>query len=263
MSDELNPERVAPLFRGSLGTPYVYAARCESTQRLLGDGDGHGAVAVCDEQTAGRGRLGRPWAAPPGTALLCSILLDRPPARNPAELSIVSALATAQTVEAATGLEARIKWPNDVLLEGRKVAGILLEGRPGMIALGIGLNVNQTEDQLPDRPQFPAGSLSTADGVRRDRAPILVDLLDRLELQYGRWADGGLAGLLPAVVRRDALSGLEIEIGSLRGTAAGIAVGGELVLETAEGRRLVSTGEVVLVAGSGRRPGHGPLVELS
>jgi biotin-(acetyl-CoA carboxylase) ligase len=110
--------------------------------------------------------------------------------------------------------------------------------------------VNQTEDQLPDRPQFPAGSLYTADRVRRDRASILVDLLDRLELQYGRWGVGGLADLLPDVVRRDALCGLEVEIGPLRGTGAGIAAGGELVLDTAEGRRLVSTGEVALVAGS-------------
>ena len=151
---------MVPLLRGRLGTPYIYAARCESTQRLLTDAEPHGAVAACDEQTAGRGRLGRPWQAPAGTALLCSILLRRPTGLNPAELSVVSALATAETVEHVTSLDARIKWPNDVLLGDRKVAGILLEGRPRTIVLGIGLNVNQTETQLPDRPQFPAGSPS-------------------------------------------------------------------------------------------------------
>ena len=247
MNDMLTPERVLPLLSGSLGRPYVYAARCESTQRLLTDAEPHGAVAACDEQTAGRGRLGRTWQAPVGTALLCSILLRRPTGRNPAELSVVSALATAETVEHATGLGARIKWPNDVLLGDRKVAGILLEGRPGTIVLGIGLNVNQTEAQLPDRPQFPAGSLFTSDGNRRERAPVLAELLVRVELLYERWADEGLAPLLPDIAQRDALHGAEIEIGALRGRAGGIAEGGELVLETAEGRCLVSTGEVKLI----------------
>ena len=218
MNDAVTPERVVPLLRGRLGTPYIYAARCESTQRLLTDAEPHGAVAACDEQTAGRGRLGRPWQAPAGTALLCSILLRRPTGRNPAELSVVSALATAETVEHVTSLDARIKWPNDVLLGDRKVAGILLEGRPGTIVLGIGLNVNQTEAQLPDRPQFPAGSLFTSDGNRRERAPILAELLVRVELLYERWAEEGLAPLLPDVARRDALHGSEIEIGALRGT---------------------------------------------
>jgi BirA family biotin operon repressor/biotin-[acetyl-CoA-carboxylase] ligase len=247
VNDTVTPERVVPLLRGRLGTPYIYAARCESTQRLLTDAEPHGAVAACDEQTAGRGRLGRPWQTPAGTALLCSILLRRPPGRNPAELSVVSALATAETIEHVTSVDACIKWPNDVLLGGRKVAGILLEGRPGTIVLGIGLNINQTEAQLPDRPQFPAGSLFTSDGNRRERAPILAELLVRLELLYERWAEEGLAALLPEVAGRDALHGTEIEIGALRGRAAGIAEGGELVLETAEGRCLVSTGEVTLI----------------
>jgi BirA family biotin operon repressor/biotin-[acetyl-CoA-carboxylase] ligase len=248
VTDTVTPEQVVPLLRGGLGTPYIYATRCESTQRLLTDDEPHGAVAVCDEQTAGRGRLGRPWQAPAGAALLCSILLRRPSGRNPAELSIVSALATAETVERATGLDAEIKWPNDVLLTGRKVAGILLEGRPESIVLGIGLNINQTEAQLPSRPQFPAGSLFTTDGARRERAPILAQLLEQVELHYERWASAGLAGLLPEVARRDALRGSEIEIGSLRGTAAGIAEGGELVLETPQGRRLIATGEVTVTA---------------
>ena len=141
------------------------------------------------------------------------------PARNPAELSVVSALATAETVEHVTSLDARIKWPNDVLLGDRKVAGILLEGRPSTIVLGIGLNVNQTEAQLPDRPQFPAGSLFTSDGNRRERAPILAELLVRVELLYERWANEGLASLLPDIARRDALRGSELEIGALRGTS--------------------------------------------
>jgi BirA family biotin operon repressor/biotin-[acetyl-CoA-carboxylase] ligase len=222
----------------------VYAARCASTQQLLDDGLPHGAVAVCDEQTAGRGRLGRSWHAPPGTAILCSTLLRKPRDRNPAELSLVAALATAETVEQATELSAGIKWPNDVLLDGdRKVAGILLEGRAHTVALGIGINVNQTDAALPVRPHFPAASLLLVDGARRERAPILAELLVRLELAYERWAVGGLAELLPGILRRDALRGRPVEIGATRGTAAGIAETGELVLATPEGTRLISSGE--------------------
>jgi BirA family biotin operon repressor/biotin-[acetyl-CoA-carboxylase] ligase len=230
--------------RGRLGDPYVYAARCESTQQLLDGALPHGAVAVCEEQTAGRGRLGRSWQAPAGAALLCSTLLRRPPDRNSAELSLVAAVATAETVEHETGLSARIKWPNDVLLGGdRKVAGILLEGRAGTVLLGIGINVNQTADELPARPHFPAASLFLVDGMRRERAPILAELLVRLELAYERWAGGGLTELLPGILRRDALRGRAVEIGELRGTAAGIAETGELVLETPAGEQLVATGE--------------------
>jgi BirA family biotin operon repressor/biotin-[acetyl-CoA-carboxylase] ligase len=247
MADLLTPERVRPLLRGGLGDPYVYADRCESTQRLLGDDLPHGAVAVCNEQTAGRGRLGRSWQAPAGTALLCSMLLRQPPGRNVAELSLVAALATCETVENVAGRQARIKWPNDVLLEDdRKAAGILLEGRAGAVVLGIGLNINQTGAELPVRPRFPAGSLFLLDGIRRERAPILAELLFRIEHAYERWTAGGLAELLPELLRRDALRGRTVDIGELRGTAAGMAETGELVLETPQGRQLVASGEVVV-----------------
>jgi BirA family biotin operon repressor/biotin-[acetyl-CoA-carboxylase] ligase len=247
MADALTPEKVLPLLRGGLGDPYLHANCCESTQRLLNEDLPHGAVAVCEEQTAGRGRLGRSWEAPAGAALLCSVVLRQPPGCNVAELSLVAALATAETVEDVVGLPARIKWPNDVLLGGdRKVAGLLLEGRARMVVLGIGLNVNQTDNELPARARFPAGSLFLADGIRRDRAPILAELLVRIELAYEHWACGGLASLLPGLLQRDALRGQKVEIGGLHGTGAGISETGELVLETPRGRRLVASGEAVV-----------------
>ncbi|MET0608003.1 MAG: biotin--[acetyl-CoA-carboxylase] ligase, partial [Gaiellaceae bacterium] len=143
MADALTPEAVEPLLRGRFGRPYLYRDTCESTQRLLHASLGEGAVAVCNEQLAGRGRLGRAWHAPPGTAVLCSLLLVPPADRRISELSLVAGLAVAETVEAATTLAAGIKWPNDVLVDGAKVAGVLAEAAEGTVVLGIGLNVNQ------------------------------------------------------------------------------------------------------------------------
>jgi BirA family biotin operon repressor/biotin-[acetyl-CoA-carboxylase] ligase len=246
VTDALTPDRVIPLLRGRFGQPYRYAERCVSTQRLFGEDDPHGTVAVCDEQTGGRGRLGRRWEAPPGTALLCSILLRPADDRNIPELSLVAAVGVAETIEETTDLEAGIKWPNDVLLADQKVAGILAEGRGQAVVLGIGLNVNQSRAQLPVRPLYPAASLLLCDGRRRDRAPLLALLLHRLELAYERWAADCLDTLLPALARRDVLRGRRVEVGGVQGTAAGITASGELVLETDGGRQQVASGEVTL-----------------
>src|SRR5262245_57483868 len=138
------------LLEGRFGRPYTFVPSCASTQDLLGPGDPEGAVVATDEQTAGRGRLGRVWVSPPGTAVLCSVLLRPPPGRRFPELSLVAGVAVADAVEEALELSAQIKWPNDVLVNRKKVAGILAEGREGAVVLGIGLNVNQTRGQLPD-----------------------------------------------------------------------------------------------------------------
>jgi BirA family biotin operon repressor/biotin-[acetyl-CoA-carboxylase] ligase len=113
--------------------------------------------------------------------------------------------------------------------------------------LGIGLNVDQAESELPPASATPPGSLFTADGVHRDRAPLLADLLGLLEGAYGRWLAEGLVAFGAELERRDALRGRELEIDGLRGIAAGIGAGGELVLDTSAGRRLVSSGEAVPV----------------
>ena len=132
-----------------IGHERIHVPECESTQVLLGPDASEGTIATTDHQTAGRGRLGRRWVEPPGSSLLLSVLLRPPAASRPQELSLVAAVATAQAVEAAAAQPAQIKWPNDVLLAGAKVAGILAELRAGAVVLGIGVNVNQTEAQLP------------------------------------------------------------------------------------------------------------------
>ena len=242
MADSLQPAVVEPLFAGRFGRPYRYEQSCESTQLLVAAAEG--AVAVCDEQTSGRGRLGRSWQAPPGSAILCSILL-RPPAERPApELSLVGGMAAADAVEQALGLAAQIKWPNDVMVNRRKVAGVLAEARDGDVALGIGLNVNQTREQLPADPRSPAASLRTIDGVERERAPILAQLLDRLEAHYDAWCEAGLDALYDFLGARDFLRGRRIAVDGTRGYAVGIDRRGRLEIETDGGRRAFASGEV-------------------
>ncbi|HEV8601826.1 MAG TPA: biotin--[acetyl-CoA-carboxylase] ligase [Gaiellaceae bacterium] len=188
MTDSLGPDVVLPRLRGRFGRPYLYAEACPSTQRLLGPELGEGAVAVAEEQTEGRGRLGRRWLSPLGTSVLCSILLE--PAVDPPrlpELSLVAGEACVEAIVVVTGLEPQIKLPNDVLLGGRKAAGILAEASEGRVTLGIGINVNITEDELPGDVEHPATSLLVEAGRPVDRAELLVTLLERLERGYDDW----------------------------------------------------------------------------
>jgi len=244
VSDSLTPDAVEPLLRGAFGRPYVYAESCESTQGLLAADAPEGAVAATDEQTAGRGRLGRTWAAPPGTAILCSTLLRPPGDRRVAELSLVGGIAAADTVELATDLAAQIKWPNDVMVNRYKVAGVLAEARDGAVVLGIGLNVNQTRDGLPADARVPAGSLRTVDGIERARAPLLADLLARLEQAYADWLAGGVDALFGSLGPRDFLRGRRVSVDGMGGRAVGIDRAGRLELEVDGERRLVESGEV-------------------
>ena len=149
MPDSLAPEFVEPLLRGRFGRPYRYAEACASTQRLLMDDDVEGAVAASEEQSEGRGRLVRTWQAPARTSVLFSVLLEPavPSPRLP-ELPVVAGRAVAAAVAEATGVEPTVKLPNDVLIGGKKVAGILAESSDGRVRLGIGVNANQTGAEL-------------------------------------------------------------------------------------------------------------------
>ena len=242
MADSLEPAVVEPLLAGRFGRPYRYEQSCESTQLLLTASEG--AVAVCDEQTSGRGRFGRSWQAPPGTAILCSILLRPPAERRAPELSLVGGMAAADAVEHALGLAAQIKWPNDVMVNRRKVAGVLAEARNSAVVLGIGVNVNQRREDLPADPRSPASSLRTIDGVERDRAPILAALVDRLEAHYDTWRDAGLDALYDFLGARDFLRGRRVAVDGAQGYAVGIDRQGRLEIDTDDGRRAFESGEV-------------------
>ena len=244
-ADSLAPEAATPHLRGRFGTPYRYEPECESTQRLLlGSGLPEGAVAATEHQTAGRGRMGRTWIAPPSTALLVSVLLRPPPERHLPELSLVAALATAEAVEAATNLAAQVKWPNDVMVNRRKVAGILSELSEGVV-VGIGINVNQSRDELPPDAHTAPASLRTLTGTTYERASLLGSLLLRLERMYDAWLHGGLDALYDDLGARDFLRGRRVTVDGAAGTAVRILRDGRLEVEIdGEGTRVIESGEV-------------------
>jgi BirA family biotin operon repressor/biotin-[acetyl-CoA-carboxylase] ligase len=191
VADSLAPDAVKPLLGARFGQVYRYAELCTSTQRLLAEDDPEGAIAVAEEQSEGRGRLGRSWHAPARTSVLVSVLL-RPavdPARLP-ELSLVAGGAVAEAIADVAGIEPAIKFPNDVLVGGRKVAGILAESSEGRVVLGIGVNVNQAEEQLPRDTETEPTSLRVETGAAVDRAQLLAAILARLEVAYDAWVTG-------------------------------------------------------------------------
>jgi BirA family biotin operon repressor/biotin-[acetyl-CoA-carboxylase] ligase len=230
-----------------IGEPLIEVDECESTQLLLGRDDPEGAVAVADYQSGGRGRLGRTWIAPPGMALQVSILLRPPLGRNIAQLSLLGGLATAEVVEEELGLwrSAQIKWPNDVMVNRRKVAGVLAEAREGTVVLGIGINVNQGRDQLPEGARQPTASLRTIDGREHDRRILLRELLARLDRFYAAWLEGGLDAVYEDLGPRDFLRGRRVSVNGTSGTAVKIARDGLLEVDTGEHTiERVESGEV-------------------
>jgi BirA family biotin operon repressor/biotin-[acetyl-CoA-carboxylase] ligase len=226
----------APAARARLGTPRLHLRSTDSTndraRALALAGAPHGTLVTAGQQTAGRGRQGRTWSAPAGRALLASLVLREVPPL----LALASALAVADVV----GDGAAIKWPNDVLLGGRKVAGILAEGRPqeGWAVLGIGLNVAVREGDLP--PEL----VGRAAGMGLEPAnvePVLASLLKALELRLAQEP-----GAIVEVYReRDALLGRALRWGQYEGVAAGIDGAGRLLVDRADGERVaLDAGEV-------------------
>ena len=225
----------------TLGRPRLDVESCESTQLLVDTTLPEGALVVADHQTAGRGRLGRSWEAPPGTALLFSVLL-RPPSGRPApELSLVAGVAVADTLERLLGLAVQIKWPNDVMLRRRKIAGILAEARDDVVVLGIGINVGQTADQLPDK----AGSIRTLTGRTWDREELLASVLEDLASRYSAWRSGGLDAVYDGLGPRDFLRGRPVTVDGVSGVVSMIDRAGRLEIAVANGELVtVESGEV-------------------
>jgi BirA family biotin operon repressor/biotin-[acetyl-CoA-carboxylase] ligase len=185
---DLSSASVEPLLQGRLGRPYRFVEECASTQRLLDVDEAEGTTVATDLQTQGRGRLGRVWEAPAGRALLFSVLLrPSPPMALWPELSLVAGDSVAAALRGETDVAAELSHPNDVLIEGRKVAGILPEASTGRVVLGIGVNVNQTREELPAEAAKQPTSLRAETGREWPRAPLLAAILRELERRYDDW----------------------------------------------------------------------------
>ena len=222
----------------SFGRPRVHYRLVDSTNQrareLASHGAPHGTVVTAREQSAGRGRQGRTWSGPPGSSLLCSVVVRDPPHLLP--------LAAGVAVSEVAGPQAQLKWPNDVQIDGRKVAGILVEGRPqqGWAVVGVGLNVAVGLEELPAELQERAGTLGlTPEAIE----PTLERLMERLE----HWTAAPAEAVLDAVRDRDALKGRHVRWAEGEGQAAGIDGDGRLIVATAHGQVGLEAGEVHLV----------------
>ena len=226
-------------------------------QELARKGEGEGTVVVADAQTAGLGRAGKSWFSPPGVNLYCSVLL-RPPVlgREATLLSLVGAVATTEAMR-REGALAFIKWPNDVLIGGRKVAGILAEAdfrgeRIAFAVLGIGVNLNVSRAMLKKglgKGAEGATSLKEALGKELDRIRCAAALLSQLEAWYQRYVQGGRELILRAWLERSIMMGRRIQVKINGRTLTGIVWGLDeyalLLLRTDKGRvETITTGEV-------------------
>jgi BirA family transcriptional regulator, biotin operon repressor / biotin---[acetyl-CoA-carboxylase] ligase len=221
----------------ALGRPRLHLRVTGSTneraRELASGGAPHGTLVTAGEQTSGRGRQGRTWTAPAGRALLCSFVVREPPR--------LLSLAAGAAVADVAGAGALVKWPNDVLLEGRKVAGILVEGRPAerWAVLGIGVNVALRDEDFPPELRGRAGTLA--------RAPWEVELvLAELLVALMRWLAAPADRVLDAVRARDALLGRPVSWTDGAGRGAGIDAEGRLLVSTAAGEVALEAGEVHL-----------------
>ena len=233
----------------TIGAPRIHHRIADSTneraKELAAAGAPGGTLVTATEQTAGRGRQGRAWVAPAGRALLMSLVV-RDLGEEMLMLPLAAAVAVCDACEAAAPVTCAIKWPNDVWIDRRKVAGILIEGRPqdGWAVLGIGLNVGTRADEFPGELREIATSLFAA-GAGEAVTPdtLLPPLLAALE----RRLEDPPAEVLTAWRERDALRGQTVRWEGGSGTAAGITDSGSLLVETDAGRVELGAGEVHLL----------------
>lgn len=232
----------------ALGRPRAHFRLLTSTNErakaLAHAGAPHGTVVTADEQTSGRGRQGRAWVAAPGAALLMSLVVRDLDERQ-AVLPLSAAVAVCEAVEACAGVACAIKWPNDVWVERRKLAGILIEARhgEGVAVVGIGLNVTT-------RPEdFPADLRATATSLAiecPEAAPSREAVLSALLASFERRLADDQSGVLDRWRGRDALQGSPVAWASGEGIAAGIDATGALLVDTPGGQVALDAGEVHL-----------------
>ncbi len=251
---------LAQLLPQGLGRPLLFYESIESTNLKLKElaltGQPHGTCCVANFQSAGRGRMQRPWVAPPGSSLLFSILL-RPnlPLSQLFVFSALAALSICLTLE-ERGLHPQLKWPNDIYLQGRKLCGILSEsaGAGGFLVTGMGINVNQEAHQLTNLGQ-PAISLKAASGQAWRREDLLAGILNQLSMLYSDWQrDSKL--WLPLYQARSWLLGKQVLVQDGNRQFAGLAVAvradGALLLQMGKETMALNHGDVSVLAIDGQ-----------
>jgi BirA family biotin operon repressor/biotin-[acetyl-CoA-carboxylase] ligase len=240
-----------------------YLERTESTndvgQALARGGAAEGTVVIAEQQTRGRGRLGRSWLSPPFRNLYLSLVL-RPaiPLGRAPQVALVAGLAVADAVS-EWAADAALKWPNDVLIASRKVAGILAEldagnAAVGFIILGIGVNLNSSTDDFPPELRERAVALCAATGVPVDRVTFTNRLLSRLEERYDAFLQHGFAALRPAWERLSCLTGRHVQIDDGGRRYEGLVIGmrddGSLrLVDAAQRESAVVAGDVTVLDG--------------
>ncbi|MGA7087219.1 MAG: biotin--[acetyl-CoA-carboxylase] ligase [Candidatus Dormiibacterota bacterium] len=263
---------VGVLKRGLAGSQLAFELRAyalvASTQDLVGEaaraGAPEGLVVFADEQSAGRGRAGRSWTAPAGSALMFSILLR--PAGSVADwasLSLVGGLAVVEGLALVGGPKAELKWPNDCLCGGRKLAGVLAEsvtGREGdqPVVLGVGCNLKWEGLEVP-KDLRESATACDLEGAPVDRTELAAAVLERMADRYRQWQVGGFAAVREDWLTHATWLGEEVvaehQSGRLAGRALTVSEAGELILETPPGPVVIAAGELVRLRTPQDRPG--------
>jgi len=230
----------------SLGKTVVFKETVESTQKeahKIAEEAAEGTLVIAEEQTAGRGRMTRTWHSPKGTGIWMSLILkpDLPPFKAP-QFTLIAAVAVAEAIQETTGLTPEIKWPNDLLLNGKKITGILTElqadsDRIRSIIMGIGMNVNQ--QSFPAELENIATSLAIEKGAPIARAKLVQAILKNMEMHYKDYVENGFGSIKEKWESFAVSIGRQIIArtvnGSVRGKALGITEDGVLKLEDEEG----------------------------
>jgi BirA family transcriptional regulator, biotin operon repressor / biotin---[acetyl-CoA-carboxylase] ligase len=222
----------------------------DEARRMASEGAPHGSVVHADEQTSGRGRLAHTWFSPPGNLYLSILLRTGQPAARTAELSFLTAIAVADTVEALLPrqIRAMLKWPNDVLVNGGKIAGILLEQVDDATIVGIGMNVLESPSNIAYKTTtiVANGGIASVDGARDI-------LLGRFGVHLASWQETGFAPIREQWLERSYPIGAAIRANTgdqpIAGHFAGLDIDGALLLDTPQGRRRIVAGEVAATGG--------------
>ena len=258
---ELDTGKIRSLVGGNLvGSRVLTVQEVDSTnelaKRYFQDDAPEGMVILAESQTKGKGRSGRTWHSPPGVGVFLSVLLKPaiPVAQIP-QLTLLAGVAVAKAVNAINPLPANLKWPNDILMNGKKLGGILCElvareGRWGVV-IGIGVNVNHRRDQFPEDLRELATSLYLENDQTTDRTLMAISILEHLDHEYRDFLQSGMAPLVKNWTRLTGMFGKPVCLThaneSISGTAQGLDERGRLVVRMEDGQqRAFDSGEVTL-----------------